>query len=79
MGTPLQGHAAAVNFLEFSLDGKTIVSTGYDGTVRLWPVWLSEGWVSYTCDRLANYLPERSKTSDAAKEAKRTCDRYAKK
>ncbi|MEL6489455.1 MAG: hypothetical protein AAFQ95_05780 [Cyanobacteria bacterium J06621_3] len=79
IGTPLQGHAAAVNFLEFSLDGKTIVSTGYDGTVRLWPVWLSEGWVSYTCDRLANYLPEASKTSDVAREAKRTCDHYAKK
>ncbi|MEM9152883.1 MAG: hypothetical protein AAGB19_20860, partial [Cyanobacteria bacterium P01_F01_bin.3] len=78
IGKPLQGHLVGAHSLEFSLDGKTIVSASYDGTVRLWPVWLSEGWVSYTCTRLVNYLPERSKTSDVAKEAKRTCDRYVK-
>ena len=77
IGEPLKAEAGVTD-LQISANGKMLVSGHSDGQIKLWPVWLSEGWVSYTCTRLVNYLPERSKTSDVAKEAKRTCDRYAK-
>ncbi|MYA71295.1 hypothetical protein F4Y19_14675, partial [Candidatus Poribacteria bacterium] len=34
--TTLTGHTAQVETLKFSPDGKTIVSTGADGTILLW-------------------------------------------
>ena len=63
--------------MAISPDGNTIVSGSWDGTVRLWPISLSEGWLTYTCNRLRGYLLVRSETDDVVKEARRTCDRYA--
>ena len=34
--TTLTGHTASIETLKFSPDGKTIVSTGTDGTILLW-------------------------------------------
>ncbi len=36
--TPLVGHAGAVQAIDFTRDGKTLVTGGRDGTVRLWDV-----------------------------------------
>lgn len=78
IGKPFAGHTNTVNSLAMSRDGSMIVSSSDDGTVRLWPTdKLNEGWITYTCDRLKNYLPGRSKIGEVAKEAKRTCDHHA--
>jgi WD40 repeat protein/serine/threonine protein kinase len=38
VGAPLTGHDGGVEDLEFSPDGSRLVSSGDDGTIRLWPV-----------------------------------------
>ncbi len=38
VGAPLSGHEGGVEDLEFSPDGNRLVSSGDDGTIRLWPV-----------------------------------------
>jgi WD40 repeat protein/serine/threonine protein kinase len=38
VGAPLTGHEGGVEDLKFSPDGSRLVSSGDDGTIRLWPV-----------------------------------------
>jgi WD40 repeat protein len=79
IGAAFEGHSATVWSVAFSPDSQSIVSGSDDGTLRLWPIWLATegGWLRYTCNHLRGYLLVRSATDDVAREARRTCERYA--
>jgi WD40 repeat protein len=54
--TILSGHEGVVQTVEFSQDGKTLVSGGMDGTVRLWDVERRSGKVFFTSDEEINVV-----------------------
>ncbi|MFV8167620.1 WD40 repeat domain-containing protein [Mycobacterium sp. 134] len=58
LGAPLTGHSASVTSLHFSSDGKKLLSSSGDGTLRVWPV--LEPDPNLLCAKLAhNMTPER--------------------
>ncbi|CRZ17147.1 WD40 repeat domain-containing protein [Mycolicibacterium neworleansense] len=58
LGAPLTGHSASVTSLHFSSDGKKLLSSSGDGTLRVWPV--LEPDPNLLCAKLThNLTPER--------------------
>jgi len=41
LGEPLRGHQGGVSSVAFAPDGSRFASSGWDGMVRLWPVYTS--------------------------------------
>jgi WD40 repeat protein len=66
IGPPLIGHTGNVALIDFSPDGKTLVSPSDDGTIRMWDV-DPEAWKARVCqitrrnltqDEWSLYLPD---------------------
>lgn len=50
IGTPLGGHERSVRYVKVSLDGRRIVSSANDDTIRIWPG--PAAWPELLCDKL---------------------------
>lgn len=77
----LVGHKGQINDLSFSRDGKTVVSAGRDGTVRIWSIDYipvnntqtlsnTDHLIGVTCNWLENYL---NNNTNAKKSYKDVC------
>ena len=57
IGPPLMGHESAVWNVAFSPDGKRIVSSSKDTTLRLWPA--PKVWPDLLCDKITRNMRRR--------------------
>ncbi|MEM6599732.1 MAG: hypothetical protein AAF635_16475, partial [Cyanobacteria bacterium P01_C01_bin.69] len=80
IGPPFRGHDRQVWSIAFSPDGDRIVSSSFDGTLRLW--WATwRAWLRNSCNRLATH-PTLQAPGDSydgafrqvAAEVKAACD-----
>ncbi|MEH2104028.1 MAG: WD40 repeat domain-containing protein, partial [Nostoc sp.] len=70
-----RGHEGWVYSVAISADGQTIVSGGYDGTVRLWRGgW--RAWLQVCCDRLRYHPIFTNPQTEEAKAACEVCRKY---
>ena len=76
IGQPFQQHEDMVFAVAASTDGKTIVSSGFDGALRLWPA-SQVGWIAYTCHAIRVYLRATPQGDEVVSEAQQTCEKYA--
>ncbi|MEL6400955.1 MAG: WD40 repeat domain-containing protein [Cyanobacteria bacterium J06626_4] len=76
IGQPFQQHEDMVFAVAASADGETIVSSGFDGAIRVWPA-SQVGWIAYTCHAIRVYLRSTPQGDEVMSEAQRTCEKYA--
>ncbi|MGD1940872.1 MAG: WD40 repeat domain-containing protein [Leptolyngbyaceae cyanobacterium] len=76
IGQPFQQHEDMVFAVAASTDGKTIVSSGFDGALRLWPA-SQVGWLADTCHAIRGYLRFTPQGDEVMSEAQRTCEKQA--
>lgn len=75
IGQPLK-HQGSVQSVAFSPNGNIIISGSDDKTVRLWAANWQE-WLKIACDRLQDHPVLKHPESEAAQQAKVTCQKYA--
>ena len=75
IGQPLTNRLGSVTSVAISADGKTIVSGSLDRTVWRWAV-SPEQWVKIACKQLQYHFILSDPTTDVAKEARKTCQKF---
>ena len=75
IGKLLQSYTDKVDTVAFSLDSQRIVSSNGDNTVRIWDIsW--ESLLERACNQLRHHPSLNQPTTEVAREAKQTCERY---